>query len=107
MRMTVVGEIARFSDAEVTHGCFEFIRCQQFLQFRSRPAVKLSLVTFAVGVFGGVKTAVRMRHVAQDVIENVAGDGGVFCSFRRDDLRKSQTFSARSVRGLCNSPLRN
>ena len=81
--MAVVNEIAFPGDSEIARRNVEFLRREQFRQFLVRPAIELPLVAFAVGVLGGIKSAVRMRHVAQDVIENVAGGVGVIRFLRR------------------------
>ncbi len=105
--MAVVNEVAFLCDSEVTRRDIEFFRRKQFRQFIVCPAVKLSLVPFAVGVLGGIESARRMRHVAQDVIKNVADGAGVIRFLRRGELRESQTFSAGRVRVSYNSLFRN
>ena len=79
VRMTVVNEIALVGDAEMADRHIEFLDGEQFRKLVFRPAIKFSFVSFAVGVFGGIKPAVRMRHVAQDVIKDVAHSVGVAC----------------------------
>ena len=69
--MAVVNEVSVLGDAEAADGHVEFLRRQQRGQFRARPAVEFSLDAFAVGIFGGIKTTVWMRHVAQHVVEDV------------------------------------
>src|SRR5208282_4353745 len=107
LRMAVVNEVSFLCDSEAVRSDVEFSRRKQFLQFRARPAIELALVPFAVGIFGGIESAGGMRHVAQDVIEDVAGDGGVIRFLRRGELRESHTFFAGRIRDSYNSPLRN
>ena len=75
--MAVVNEVALLGDAEVADRHFELLGREQLRQLRARPAVELALVPFAVGVFRGVEAAVRVGHVPQHVIEDVARDLGV------------------------------
>ncbi len=75
--MAVVNKIAFPGDSEMARRNVEFFRRKQFRQFIVRPAIELALMPFAVGVLGGIKTALRMRHVAQDIIKDVPGGVGV------------------------------
>ena len=75
--VAVILEVAVDRDAVAALGQGELFRREQRLQFGLGPAVEFALLALTVGVLGGVKTAVLMAHVAQDVAENVAGDVGV------------------------------
>ena len=92
--MTVVNKVSFLGNSEMARRNVEFFRRKQFRQFFVRPAIELALVPFAVGILGGIEPAVRMRHVAEDVIKNVAGGGGVIRFLRRGELREPNTFSA-------------
>ena len=72
--MAVVNEIALRRDAKIFCRDVEFLDREQLGKSVLRPAVKLSLMTFAVGVLGGKKAAIGVRQVAQNVIQNVADD---------------------------------
>jgi len=72
--VAVVNKVALLRDAEMVDGHIELFGCQQLRQLLPRPAVKLPFVPLAVGIFGGIEAAVRMRHVAEHVCENVADD---------------------------------
>ncbi len=75
--MAVVNKIALVGNAEITDRHIEFLDGEQFRKLVFRPAIKFSFVSLAVGVFGGIKPAIRMRHVAQDVIKDVTHSVGV------------------------------
>src|SRR5882672_2433474 len=70
--MAVIDKITLLGDAEIADRQLELLRRQQARKFRARPAVELAFVPFAVRIFGGIKAALGMGHVAQDVIEDVA-----------------------------------
>ena len=72
LRMAVIHKVSSLRNAEVARGYVEFLGRQQLRQLIVRPAVEFPLVAFAVGVLGGIESAVGMRHVAQDVGEDVA-----------------------------------
>ena len=77
LRVAVVNEVALLGDAEVADRHLELVGRQQLRQLGARPAVELALVPFAVGIFGRIEAAVRVGHIAQHVIEDVAHDLGV------------------------------
>ena len=70
--MAVVNEVSCRRDAKIFCRDIEFLNGQKFRKFILRPAIEFPLVTFAVGIFGGEKSTAGMRHVAQNIIQNVA-----------------------------------
>ncbi len=72
LRVAVVKKISFRGDPEISRGDAEFLDRKQLGKLFPGPAIEFSFLAFAVGVFGGKKSAVRMRHVPQDVIQNVA-----------------------------------
>ena len=70
--MAVVHKVALLGDAKVTGRHLELPRREQLCQLRPRPAVELALLPFAVSILRRVEAAVRMRHVAQHVVEDIA-----------------------------------
>src|SRR5258706_16309367 len=59
------GDVVSFAEG------FGFVT-EEVFDLLARPDVELALDTFAVGVFGGVETAVGTRHVAQNVVARAA-----------------------------------
>ena len=76
VRVAVVHEVALGGDAEVADGNFEFMGRQQLRHLLARPAIEFAFLAFAVGVFSGIESAFRMRHIAQHVADDVARDVG-------------------------------
>ena len=75
--MTVINEIAFGGNAIVMGRHIIFLRAQKLGEFRFGPTIKLSFLAFAVGVLGGIKSALRVRHIPQDIVQNVPDGGGV------------------------------
>ena len=71
LRVAVVHEIPRLRDAKVFAGPRAIFGTQDLQDFLLRPAVELALVPLAVRVLGGVEAPVLVRHVAQDVADDV------------------------------------
>ena len=86
--MAVIHEVAFRRDAKIIRGDVEFLDGKQLGKFGLRPAIEFAFVTFAVGVLGGLKSAAGMRQVAQNVIQNIAGGGGVKRLRRRDEPQR-------------------
>ena len=75
--MAVIHKVSVLRDAEMLCRDDEFLWRKQLGKFVVRPAIEFSFLPFAVGVLGGKKSATRMRHVAEDVVQNIFCGGGV------------------------------
>src|ERR1043165_4219968 len=70
--IAVIDKISFFRDAEIFDGRLGFFFGEELLQFGFGPGVEFSFLAFTVGVFGRKESALRMRHIAQDIPNNVA-----------------------------------
>src|SRR5438045_3115085 len=55
--IAVIDEVSLLGDAKIFHGDFEFVWAEEPFQFGARPAIEFAFLAFAVGVLGGIKSA--------------------------------------------------
>ena len=73
----MIEEIAFLGDAKNCTATLNSSGVSKLGHFRARPAVEFSFLAFAVGIFGGIKSAFGMGHVAEHIADNIARDVGV------------------------------
>ena len=76
-RIAVVDEVALARDAEPGCDHVEGFGAEQPRQFSLGPAVEFPFLTFAVGILGRIKPAVRVGHVVGHIAQNVPGNVGM------------------------------
>src|ERR1043166_1556340 len=65
-RIAVIDKVPLLGHTKIFHSHFEFVRAEEPFHFSARPAIELAFLAFAVGVLGGIKSALGAGHVAEN-----------------------------------------
>jgi hypothetical protein len=74
--MAMIDEIAARRDTEMAGDNAQFVGIEEGSEIGLSPAIEFAFLPFAIGVLGGVESAVGMSHVTEDITEDIAGDVG-------------------------------
>jgi hypothetical protein len=77
-------EVSLGRDVEVPAEQVSVGLAQDLVHLLWSPDEKLPLVSLAVCVLGGVKTALRRSHFAQDIVERFLGDAAIKAALREE-----------------------